>query len=472
MGHKRRVPLATLVSVGLSLLLLTTVVSCSRRFPDVPKPNLPPDTHLYLESTRTLRTTTSQQVLHWYGDDPDGLVVGFLYTFDAEAPVPETWGGDTLAGVWTFTTAQSDTFGLRFISQDTTFTFRVAAVDDQSAVDPTPAMQRFPVKNTPPEVEFTLNSDVPETTFTVASFSWRGTDLDGDETIVAYEWALDDTSSADAWHRVPSKVTFLTLREEDGLTEGNHVFYVRAVDLSGSRSKTARMPRTEDKTWHVRKPKSRFLLIDDYAPLDNSAAFYADLLAELLGRFDVWDIKADRNRDNDPDLLPSSAATFTATLELFDRVLWYTDQSPTLEYAQISIPAFLQKGGKIVMSASFPEFFSSQGNPLEFSPVDSLGFTINRVTPGVDLLPQKVELDTLRTSTNVFFVKTLVPKPSSLVLYRLSESSRWQGQPVVAVENADRSFVFFGMPLHKLDGRNTVQSVLRHILEVEFGGTP
>lgn len=453
-------------------MLLSGIFSCSRRFPDVPKPNLPPDTHIYLESIRTLRTTTSQQVLHWYGDDPDGLVIGFLYTFDSEAPVPETWSGDSLMQAWTFTTAQADTFGLRFISQDTTFTFRVAAVDDEHAVDPTPATQRFPVKNTPPEVEFTLNSDVPETTFTVTSFSWRGTDLDGDETIVAYEWALDDTTSAEAWHRVSSKTTFLTLRKEDGLTEGDHVFYVRAVDLSGSRSKVARMPRTEDKIWHVREPKSRFLLIDDYGPLDNSSAFYASVLSELLGQFDVWDIKADRNRDNDPDLLPSSAATFTATLKLFDRVLWYTDQSPTLEYAQISIPAFLSGGGKIIMSAAFPEFFNAQGNPLEFSPVDSLGFTINRVTPGVDLLPQKAGLDTLQTSTNVFFVKTLVPKPSSSILYRLEESSRWQGEPVVAVENADRSFVFFGMPLHKLDRRGTVKSVLQFVLEVEFGGTP
>jgi hypothetical protein len=44
---------------------------------------------------------------------------------------------------------------------------------------------------------------VPEITFTVATFSWIGSDLDGDETIREYQYALNDTVNPASW-RIPS----------------------------------------------------------------------------------------------------------------------------------------------------------------------------------------------------------------------------------------------------------------------------
>jgi hypothetical protein len=407
---------------------------CSDHLTDSPKPNQPPVTHLALRSVApdSLNPTTSKQTLSWWGDDPDGRVVGFIYTFNPSAQNVSSWESSSTNAEWTFTTETQETFTLRLAGTDTNYTFWVKAVDDLSAADPAGALQTYPIVNSIPVVEFPVGTDVPDTTFTVANFSWSASDLDGDDTIARFEYILDDSNAA-GWQQLPAGVTSITLGVLQALAGGEHVFYLRAVDIAGARSRIIRMPRDPQKTWYVRVPRSKFLVVDDYNIADNTANFYHAILRDLAGEFDVWDIKRDNRA-----LVPASSEAFARTLQLFDRIFWYTDTEPNLEKAQVSVPQFLDGGGKILMVASFQEFTSNQGDPLDFSPVDSLGSRIARITRNQNIDPAPAfagaGFPPLRVNTaiipNVF---PLVPKISADTLYVLPPNLPCGRAPIVGV---------------------------------------
>lgn len=454
--------------LSVSFFLIVLWLACSERFPDQPNANLPPETHLSLFTTQSLHPSTSQKILHWWGDDPDGKVIGYFYTWDSTLAVPVYRNA---AEGWHFTIQNSDTFSLQFSRLDTTFLFRVVAVDDEDLVDPSPARQFFPVYNSPPKVSFIPDSDVPETTFTVASFAWKATDLDGDETIQHYEWTLDDTLGK--WHSISRKVNFITLTADSGLLPGAHAFYLRATDNAGVRSQIIRMPQHDTKNWIVRPLNGKILLLDDYSPVDAANQFYGAILDSLGLKYTGWDIKMDRDRNNRPDLLPPSVLTFKETLRLFQLIVWYADESPQLEYAQISLPDYVASGGKVLFSTRFKEFFSEQGDPLDFSPADSLGLNIKRILNGTRIQPAPFQnLPVLKVQTTagiVPFVKTLIKKPSAIQLYQLESNSQWPGNPDIALESADKSLIFFALPIHLLNGNQNVGRMFSVLLKEHLG---
>ncbi len=441
------------------------LVACSEHPTDAPKTNQPPVTHIAVRSVAdSLNATISKQTLHWWGDDPDGAVAGFIYTFNPNASNVQSWSSNASDPNWAFTEKTQETFTLTLSGLDTTYSFWVKAVDDKGAADPNGARQNYPIINTRPTVEFPVGTDVPDTTFTVATFVWSATDLDGDDTIAKLQYALDDTANLAAWKDLNANANSVTLTVAEGLTSGSHVFYLRAVDIAGATSNIIRMPRTANEVWYVRSPQSKFLVIDDYNVADNTANFYHAHLRDLVGAFDVWDIKS-----NSGGLEPPSAEAFTQTLLLFDRVFWYADTEPNLEKAQVSLPKFIDAGGKVIMITSFQEFTSNQGDPLDFAPVDSLGKRIDRITRNQLINPSTkyagLGYPQLRVNTaiipNVF---PLVPKISADTLYVLAASANWPGTPVVGVSDATAAFVFFSVPLAQLDGLGTVRSLLERLL--------
>lgn len=453
-----------LKTILLFFVLLLIFAGCSDNFSDNPKANQPPKTFLSIFTQNQLSPSISKQTFHWWGDDPDGMVAGFIYTFNPNAANLNQWTEGSSDPDWTFTTKTEETFTLRLAGTDTVFTFWVKAVDDQGAADPEGATQQFNIINTRPVVEFPVGTDVPETTFTVATFVWSGTDLDGDDTIARYQYVLDDTTNNSAWIDLDARQTQITLTADDGLNEGEHVFYLRAVDLAGATSPTIRMPRSELDTWFVKEPRSSFLIVDDYNIADNTDNFYQNSLRAIVGEVDVWDIKS-----NGQALDPPSSLAFLKTLQLFERVFWYGDNSPNLEKAQVSLPDYVESGGKVLMTTSFKEFSNNIGDPLDFSPADSLGKKISRITRDQVVLATAdfatQGFPDLKVNTaiipNVFPV---VPKISSETIYVLPENAgAWDGRPPMAVINADRNFIFFGLPIAALDGFGTVNQLLQTI---------
>lgn len=446
-----------LVATTLASLLL----ACSEHPTDTPKANEPPVTHIAVRSVAdSLNATISKQTLHWWGDDPDGAVIGFIYSFNPNASNVQAWSGNASDPNWIFTKSTQETFTLKLSGTDTTYSFWVKAIDDEGAADPIGAKQNYPIINTRPRVEFPVGTDVPDTTFTVATFNWSASDLDGDDTIAKFQYALDDTN-ASAWQDLNASANSVTL---SGLSAGAHVFYLRAVDIAGATSGVIRMPRTASEPWHVRAPQSKFLVIDDYNVADNTASFYHANLRAVVGAFEVWDIKS-----NNRGLEPPSAEAFTQTLLLFERVLWYADSEPNLEKAQVSLPKFVDRGGKVIMITAFQEFASNQGDPVDFAPVDSLGTRIARITRNQFVNPASkyagLGFPQLRVNAalipNIF---PLVPKISADTLYVLPASANWPGTPVVGVSDATGAFFFFSVPLASLDGLGTVRLLFEKLL--------
>ena len=452
-----------------SLLSLLILFGCSDNFTDSPQPNQAPKTFVSIFTGNDLNPTTSRKILSWWGDDPDGTVEGFIYTFDQSAPNLGNWSNDAPDPNWTFTTKTHETFSLTLTGTDTVYTFWVKAVDDEGATDPHGAIQKFPITNSTPSVEFLQATDVPETTFTVATFAWSSSDLDGDDTIAKFQYVLDDTTDNSAWRDIEPKFSNITLTAEEGLTEGEHVFFLRAIDIAGASSDIIRMPRAENDIWFVREPKSTFLIVDDYNFADGTDEFYKSTLQALVGTVDVWDIKL-----NSRALEPPITLTFRLTLLLYERVFWYSDPDPNLEKAGGSIPQFIENGGKILMSTRFKEFARNEDTPLEFSPVDSLGEKIRRIRRDQLVRPSPTDaamgFPELQVNTAIIAnVFPTIPKISSRIFYVLAENPElWPGTPVVGVINSSSTFVFFGLPLAQLDGQGTVSQLFDKILNEIF----
>lgn len=471
--------------------------SCSKETPNNPHANIPPETYLALFPDGELHRSTSRQHIHWWGDDPDGFVSGFLISLDSVK--------------WTFTIRNDSVLSLPIFGRDTTYSFYVRALDDQGnkkydaagpygaepytdlnnnnqhdpgepfidfgIADPTPASLKYPIQNSPPKVEFIKGTEVPETTFTVATFSWIGTDLDGDGSISKYQYALNDTNATN-WKDIPRNQTLLTLVEKDGLAAGNNIFYLRAVDIAEAMSNVIRMPDTS-KVWIVRKPQSELLIVDDYGVNDGTAQFYNAIFDTLLnGRLknpEVLDIKRGSTSTKKGVLVPPFInPTFIETLKLFKYIVWYADNNPTLDIAQLSLKAFTDAGGKIIYTASFPESaIDPRGGIVDFAPVDSLSPTpITFIPANTRAIADASDYSELRRDTKgvpVAFIRGLFRKINAVDLYHFESSAFWSGTPTVAVRSGDKNFFLFSIPLHRFDGNMNVGFLLRKIFADEFG---
>ncbi len=501
-------------SVILFLVLSLTFLTCSKEFSSEPLPNAPPDTYLFLNPDSALRRTSSQQHLRWWGSDPDGFVRGFLFSFDSLT--------------WQYTVRNDSLFALRLITTDTTYRFLVAAVDDRGngrydastphgrepftdvnndgewndgepfidfgAIDPTPASLAVPIENSAPAVSFVLRSDVPETTYTVASFQWTGSDFDGVETIANYYYALDDTSQASRWRTLPGSFTSLTLFRNrflspmdppnfrnDSLTAGDHVLFLKARDVAGAYSATVRMPQ-EGKRWHVREPQGDFLIVDDYSANDASAGFYGAMFDTLLGgrlrAVDVLDIKRGASSIKRGDLVPALInPTLTETFKLFKYIYWYSDNGPSLEIAQTTLPEFKRSGGKVLFTSGFPENVTAQGSLVDFAPIENVESSLfaRLLNPGDTLVadtdPSYPLLVRDTVGTFYAFPRGVLPKVNARVIYRMQSSTRWTGQPIMGVKDADQpSFVLMAVLLHRFGvPPQNVAALLRKVYYEEFG---
>ena len=244
--------------IALVLAFFTSGIlylSCEKGIISEPYPNRLPDTKLFIQpDTCGLDTTISTQILHWWGSDPDGEVMGYYYQW--------SYFGEEYPDSFIWTTSESDTFHVPIRQDVDYFWFKIKAVDNSAgwdypeptvsetddeyfsdtgtehriydsldvvlfdgktpgiqtkfgdvlktlrgdkfyslaptdtaaAVDPTPAYALFPIKNSPPNVSFVYGSNPLDTikvkTFTTRSFYWIGYDPDGNESITSFYYAL------------------------------------------------------------------------------------------------------------------------------------------------------------------------------------------------------------------------------------------------------------------------------------------
>jgi hypothetical protein len=183
-----------------------------------------------------------------------------------------------------------------------------------------------------------------------------------------------------------------------------------------------------------------------------------------------------------------------ATFKLYNSIFWFSKIS-NLNFAQNSIPEYLQHGGKVIFSTGFQNFIDPQGLPIDFMPIDSLitsyvdslgsvrfGF-IPRVYNGSVL----TSFDTLRfpsmvyDRTAIFGTYAVVEAPGQQVLYRLAEAKNppntqefWTGTPTVGVLSAQKNIIVITAPLHLMNsidtnGKNRLVQFFESALKDEFG---
>jgi hypothetical protein len=541
-------------------LFLIVALSCEEKIADNPVVEGPPKTFLWLFPDTTVGVGVSRQDMHWWGEDPDGLVVGFLFSFgivttDRFAP-PEP---DTLRYTWL--TSNDSTI---FFPLDTLFRrylVVVRAVDNTfpglpeqsvirlypspywdkndngvldptdeelpalpNAMDPKGAALTFPIRNTPPNIGFLPNPidgsplRQPDTTFTVATFAWKGSDFDGYNTLAAYRFALNDTSDG-RWFTVPLRDTIVTLvvprfrsnaalgevaadvyggfflerrflGEVDGLRlDALNVLYVQALDVAGEYSAAITMPSGTDH-WYVRKPRSRMLVVSDYISFDAAAALgtYRSSLAALPGgeymTLDYLDfglgLTATEKSMGMPGRLvhPYIDPALVQTFLLYDEVLWYTDQFPSLGVAQHSLFTYMQNGGRVIFSTSFQTTLDPSGALRDFAPIDSIS-SVN-LSPTRPPVPPAVAGDSripasfvaIPDSTDLhdpyprlafndspvihsIFMRPVYRRSDARYIYHLQADTRvparYLGSPNVAVVDGAQTIIFIGMPLHLLN---------------------
>lgn len=515
-------------------LLITLLSSCYEDLVNNPVSNKPPKTYISIFADSTISQQQSSVRLHWWADDPDGLVIGYFISID---------------GVnWKFTNRNDSLISFTILGRDTTYIFRVAAVDnsgngkydsqilvgninfgaepftdknsnnkwdegepyiDCGAVDPNPATIKLPLKNSPPVIKFLVDGKnntilIPDTTFTVASFGWTITDLDGDNTIRKVYIALNDTSQkvelppntrfitikatppfnsdivdADIYLGTSINVPYPTKLKGLRLNQLNR-FYVYCDDIAGSRSSLLAMPaENSNLRWFVKKTKGDILIIDDYHVNDNTALFYNRMMDSLnLGnRFDVWDIKSGKTSTTPALLLPKFLSPqFLETLTLFKAVIWYTDNDPTLEPAQIAIRNYTNSGGKVLFSMIFPQLFDARGLS-DFLPIDSLSpapisviprnTRVNPIGEGLSLGYPQLAIDD--GTVPVARIRTYYPNPiAAKNLYSLDLAN----QPIISFKTSDSRIVFLGLPLNRLNGSPfNAKAFLDKVLFQEFGVT-
>lgn len=508
---------------------IASFYSCTEKLTSSLVANTPPKTHLFLYPDSTVSRQQSKLTLHWWADDPDGLVIGYYITWDGTH--------------WNFTTKNDSTIAFPIEGSEITYDFKVAGIDnygngvydnqkivnginfgpepftdkdsngvytpgenfvDIGNIDPNPAEIKLPLKNSPPQIQFLKDKtgqviQLPDTTFTVASFGWEASDIDGDETIQKYYIALNDTSMK---IEIPGSTRFITLKATPPFTSdviscdvylgasikdpygvklpnfklnAKNTFYIYAVDIAEARGNTLQMPDSAH-TWYVKKPTGNILVIDDYNIEDNAATFYNQMFdsLNLKGKYDVLDIKLGKGTTTAATLLPKYISPmFTETLKLFKCVFWYTENAPTLDVAQATVGSYVDAGGKILFSMMFPQIFETRGLN-DFLPIDSLS------AAPISIIMPNTAVNTTTASAALGYknlmrdnvgtigrIWTYYTNPLTATnIYTLGVT----GSPTIAFKRNDNNIVFIGLPLHRLNGNGAnVKAFFQKVFFGEFG---
>jgi hypothetical protein len=503
------------IFLTLVFFSIAFLISCSEDIVSDKIKNQPPETGISLKPDSVISPQATRLRVNWWGDDPDGIVLGFYFR----------WNNDE----WEFTTSNDSLFALKIGATDTTFVFNVAAVDaegngiydnsifqngvnfgpepfidlnnngirdeeepfyDIGLIDPTPAEFSFPLKNSAPSIAWNELSFLPDTSFPVMSFGWISEDIDGDETILKINIVLNDTSNIENIISLDGSVRTITLRtnefssqnplmeiliegQENNINPENlpgllfddiNYFYVQSEDISGAKSEFIRLPEEgAEGNWFVKKPVGNLLVIDDYATQDNAASFYAAMFDSLglTGSYDIYDIV-----NQEP---PYKNVTFLETIKLFDYLFWYTDNNPSIDLAAFSTQKYLSQGGKVAYSMQFPQ----NVDPVElqsFIPIisDSIDARVS-LLPGTFISSELTDPTylSLQLTLNVFRVKSFYVNllaANPIYYYPNGELDGYAG-----FTNPEVTEFFISLPLHKCNGTGNVKALLHKIFFDDFG---
>lgn len=493
----------------LLAFILLTLFACNLFHPKLPEStskNLPPETHIsffYHPDTTLgfgdywvnngdtiwiaegdslvlgLDTTISVQEVHWWGDDPDGNVIGYYYRWSFM---------DTAV----FTEDESAIFYLPLRTEFDIYSFFVQAVDDSFAVDPTPAVVSFPVYNSPPFIEWKLNS-IPQSnktqdsvhySFTHHSFFWDVSDIDGLESIKSIHYALDDTSS---WIELPGNTRDIFLTD---IPVGDHIFHIKAEDIAGAESNLLTFPDPESEesdilTWRVIEPQGDILIVNDF-PGDQLTYthqnLYKSIFDDLVGEtgYSVWEIGG--KTTNSANKIPYSPEDIELNLSTFSKVFWFTFRGAnSLNDASLALTRFTRDGGILFMDNAQKVATRSRPDTVwTFTDIDTVYqySQTGRIRSGVNIeanwgdttLNNKLQLKISSTLADQLYA--IEPGKTSSLRYFFEHdslnTSDYKGTPTVMIETpiGAGTCYYMSIPLYYLQGNDNLPDLFRHIFEI------
>ena len=355
-------------ALGLAALALAALLGGCTVDETAPTANLAPRTYLSITGD-SLNVTPYRTILHWWGTDMDGRVIGYAYRWDGPwhpAPGDSLWWEDS---TWVFTPATLDTFDVPIHGSYAERTFTVRAIDNALLADPEPRTQRFRLKNSPPVIVWTDTTRFPtllRPSLPAISFAWEPTDYDGQGTIAYARLWLDvapgEDSAASAITVVGDTLGAFFPEHFQG-RYGERTVNLQIFDRAATGSNVVRW------RWTVVAPAGEYLLIDNAGgpvngPQRIDDRFWRDRMDGFApGNYHVYEVAIDGVFRSRAEVLP--------LFSLFKGVVWYSgltfDGSEAsdaamregLELAQESLYPFVSAGGRLIVSA--PNLFGTAG---------------------------------------------------------------------------------------------------------------
>lgn len=450
--------------------------------------NLPPDTHIALESINLEGQFRLNSVvrLTWFGTDQDGYVPGFELSLD---------------GVnWVYTTTQDSTFKFELpIGEDTVdVPFFVRAIDNNNLTDPTPAKLLIPIKNTPPVATIDITAEPKDTVLGVGTWRWFASDDDGDQTITGAEIRFNDgnwfaidvnqstlsfvidpnatgtTADAEVYY---GNSNFPQLNTIDGLTpNGDNTLYLRVSDIAGSFSDV-----DTSKVVFFKKPQHDFLVISGQPTSVTNV--YLPILNSLNLDYDFVDFGSNGGENQPAFWNP----TFRLTLRQYKTLFVYADASvfnnPTtgetkslLSNMGQGIQEFTDNGNKVFITTSFAK--TSDLTEIQGTyPISAIETSNGQARLTNDSSIYSVatgNYPSLQPTNILIGVVPMIASADAELFYRagITKLSGWQGDNVVAARrrsNGNINDVFFAMELHLLNkDLQALEDLFEEILVNDF----
>ena len=451
---------------------------------------------------------SSRVNLSWWGNDPDGYLLGYEFAIN-----------DTSENAWTFTTKTDSIFTLPITPGQAadTVLFKIRAVDNNQARDTVGARIVLPVKNTVPVIEFNSNQLPPDTTFTTVSFGWTVQDQDGLVSLDRIEIAFNDTLDENNWTQVPlpneddEGRTFVTLFIDNvvpgpataevkvgvGLStpaeplqfdnlflDQDNTAYIRVVDNSGAVSPI------QSHTWYAKSRKSRVLLLNDDDSNDSFAnqAFHVQQLGSIGINPDVLIINDGQasggTKVRISEAFPGNIETLRAELAEWDYIYWFSNNlDRNITFAQNITTEFLTNGGTLFITIP-SKILPPQDEVFNFLPVGDIAkvegiqtsFRLlrNGLVSPVDTLSGLPELQINRTLTTVAPMQAV---SGAEVIYTADFRAQiitgqlidYTGFEDIIIKSGEGNLIYVALDLVDLTGNNNVAELIDRLAVQQLG---
>lgn len=454
-----------------------------------PFDNLPPDTKISVSEINLVGEDRlrSEVTLHWFGSDQDGWVTGYELSLDGTNYSPVNVTDSTFNFVLS---AGSDTADVSFY---------VRSIDNDGALDPTPAFLNVPIKNTPPTAIFDSLQPIPDTAFIVATLFLDVNDADGSDNLDSSFIRVNNGP----WYSLAPTVTTVTLVPQDptatGATDsdvytgaaadlqsasisglnlgGDNTVYLRARDIAGSESEI-----DTSKIFFVKNKTADVLVVDAHpgGSTPTPEDVYDVALANAIPNRDVIDLRSNGGA-NVPALW---TPTFSFFVNFYDEVFWYSDASAEgvglLESAAGAIQDFLSQDGKILISTSFPSTYDNTSVIQEYTPMDSISTAPGSVRIPTDSLLMPLggfagDYDSLQASVFIGRATPIYVKSIADTMFnaQLFTAGGWTGPSSVGARTrnagGNTNMVFMSVELHQFNGRPAaLEQFFNEVLLNEF----